>query len=121
MVDDRPYGGRSQRPMVETATKAPSAPVATPGAPAKRLGLLPLSLLALLVGVVTGLGALIGVAAAGFVRGLHWLEDGFDLMPGRYLRHAVGMLLVGVLMYVLWTTKGHYYVEGVGYSSIQAI
>jgi CIC family chloride channel protein len=67
------------------------------------------------------LGALTGVAAAGFVRGLHWLEDGFDLIPGRYLRHAIGMLLVGMLMYVLWTTKGHYYVEGVGYSSIQAM
>ena len=67
------------------------------------------------------LGALTGVAAAGFVRGLHWLEDGFDLIPGRYLRHAIGMLLVGVLIYVLWTTKGHYYVEGVGYSSIQAM
>ena len=67
------------------------------------------------------LGALAGVAAAAFVRGLHWLEDGFDLIPGRYLRHAIGMLLVGVLIYVLWTTKGHYFVEGVGYSSIQAI
>jgi CIC family chloride channel protein len=67
------------------------------------------------------LGALTGVAAAGFVRGLHWLEDGFDVIPGRYLRHAIGMLLVGVLMYVLWATKGHYYVEGVGYSSIQAM
>jgi CIC family chloride channel protein len=67
------------------------------------------------------LGALTGVAAAAFVRGLHWVEDGFDLIPGRYFRHAIGMLLVGALMYVLWTTKGHYYVEGVGYSSIQAV
>lgn len=67
------------------------------------------------------LGALTGVAAAVFVRSLHWLEDGFDLIPGRYLRHAIGMLLVGILIYVLWTAKGHYYVEGVGYSSIQAI
>ena len=33
----------------------------------------------------------------------------------------MGMLLVGVLIYVLWTTKGHYFIEGVGYSSIQAI
>jgi CIC family chloride channel protein len=67
------------------------------------------------------LGALTGVAAAGFVRGLNWLEDGFDLIPGRYFRHSIGMLLVGTLMYVLWTTKGHYYIEGVGYSSIQAV
>ena len=67
------------------------------------------------------LGALTGVAAAGFIRGLHWIEDGFDLIPGRYIRHILGMLLVGILIYVLWIKAGHYYVEGVGYSSIQAI
>jgi CIC family chloride channel protein len=67
------------------------------------------------------LGALTGVAAAGFIRGLHWIEDGFDLIPGRYFRHIVGMLLVGILMYVLWVKAGHYYVEGVGYASIQAM
>jgi CIC family chloride channel protein len=31
------------------------------------------------------------------------------------------MLLVGFLMYTLWVLCGHYYVEGVGYSSIQAM
>ena len=67
------------------------------------------------------LGALTGVAAAGFIRGLHWIEDGFDLIPGRYVRHILGMLLVGSLIYMLWTKAGHYYVEGVGYSSIQAM
>ena len=67
------------------------------------------------------LGALTGVAAAGFIRGLHWIEDGFDLVPGRYFRHILGMLLVGVLMYGLWSKAGHYYIEGVGYSSIQAM
>ncbi|MDQ2763901.1 MAG: chloride channel protein, partial [Pseudomonadota bacterium] len=66
------------------------------------------------------LGAIIGVAAAGFIRGLHWLEDGFDRIPGRYLRHGLGMLLVGLLTYGLWRTAGHYYIEGVGYSTIQA-
>jgi CIC family chloride channel protein len=67
------------------------------------------------------LGGLTGVAAAGFIRGLDWIEDGFDLIPGRYLRHTLGMLLVGILIYVLWIKAGHYYVEGVGYSTIQAI
>ncbi len=66
------------------------------------------------------LGGVIGVAAAGFVRGLHWLEDLFDKIPGNYLRHALGMLLVGVLIYVLMRQFGHYYVEGVGYVTIQA-
>ncbi len=67
------------------------------------------------------LGGLTGVAAAGFIRGLHWIEDGFDLIPGGYLRHILGMLLVGILIYVLWIKAGHYYVESFGYSSIQAI
>lgn len=66
------------------------------------------------------LGALTGVAAAALIRTLHWAEDAFDRMPNRYLRHASGMLLVGVLMYILWRSAGHYYVEGVGYASIQA-
>ena len=66
------------------------------------------------------LGAVIGAAAAGFVRGLHWLEDLFEKVPGDYLRHALGMLMVGVLIYVLMRWAGHYYVEGVGYAAIQA-
>jgi CIC family chloride channel protein len=66
------------------------------------------------------LGAVIGVAAAGFVKTLHWIEDGFELIPGRYGRHALGMLIVGVMMYGFWLARGHYYVEGVGYSTIQA-
>jgi len=66
------------------------------------------------------LGAITGVAAAGFIRGLHLLEDGFDRIPGRYLRHALGMLLVGLMMYAFWQTAGHYYIEGVGYATIQA-
>jgi CIC family chloride channel protein len=66
------------------------------------------------------LGALVGAAAALFVRSLHWVEDIFDRIPGSYLRHAIGMLLVGVLIYLLMITAGHYYVEGVGYATIQA-
>ncbi|HEY4041856.1 MAG TPA: chloride channel protein [Rhodopila sp.] len=67
------------------------------------------------------LGLVAGAAAAAFIRGLHLLEDGFDRIPGRYIRHATGMLLVGALMYAFWVAKGHYFVEGVGYSSIQAM
>lgn len=66
------------------------------------------------------LGAITGVAAAAFVRGLHWLEDAFDRIPGRYVRHICGMALVGILMYALYKAAGHYYVEGVGYATIQA-
>ena len=55
-----------------------------------------------------------------FVRGLHWVEDLFDKIPGNYLRHILGMLLVGLLIYALMRWGGHYYVEGVGYATIQA-
>ncbi len=67
------------------------------------------------------LGAVIGVAAAGFIRGLHLAEDIFDKIKERYSRHALGMLLVGVLMYLLLQRFGQYYVDGVGYATIQAI
>ena len=75
---------------------------------------------ALLV-LYAALGALTGVAAAGFIRGLHLAEDLFDRIPLRYARHMLGMLLVGVLMYALFRTLGQYYVDGVGYATIESI
>jgi len=69
----------------------------------------------------TVLGVLVGVAAAGFVRGIHIVEDVFDRIPWRYARHMLGMLLVGLLMYALFRTLGQYYVDGVGYSTIESI
>ncbi len=75
---------------------------------------------ALTLALYAVLGAVIGVAAAGFVKILHWIEDGFDLIPGPYSRHALGMLIVGIMMYGFWLARGHYYIEGVGYSTIQA-
>ena len=67
------------------------------------------------------LGALSGVAAAGFIKGLHLAEDLFDRVKSRYWRHMLGMLIVGVLMYTLLRTFGQYYVDGVGYATVQAI
>jgi CIC family chloride channel protein len=77
---------------------------------------------ALLVLVLfAALGALTGFAAAGFIRGLHLAEDFFDRVRFRYLRHMLGMLIVGALMYFLFRTLGQYYVDGVGYATIQAV
>jgi chloride channel protein, CIC family len=67
------------------------------------------------------LGALSGVAAAGFIKGLHLAEDLSDRIKSRYWRHMLGMLVVGVLMFVLLRTFGQYYVDGVGYATVQAI
>ena len=67
------------------------------------------------------LGAISGVAATGLIRGLHWMEDLFDKIPGRYTRHIAGMGLVGLLIYALQLAFGHYFVEGVGYATIEAV
>jgi len=67
------------------------------------------------------LGALCGLGAAGFIRGLHLAEDLFDRIKSRYLRHMLGMLIVGMLMYLLLRTFGQYYVDGVGYATVQAV
>ncbi|HWE47870.1 MAG TPA: chloride channel protein [Caulobacteraceae bacterium] len=67
------------------------------------------------------LGGLTGAAAALFIRGLHFAEDLFDKIRSRYLRHILGMLMLGVMMYVMLRTLGQYYVDGVGYATVQAI
>ena len=67
------------------------------------------------------LGAVVGAAAAGFIHGLHLFEDVFDKIPSRYLRHILGMLLMGCLMYALYLGFGQYYVDGVGYATVQSI
>ena len=53
----------------------------------------PASLMALLLYAL--LGGLIGLAATAFVRGLSLAEDIFEHVGNPYLRHALGMLIVG--------------------------
>jgi CIC family chloride channel protein len=67
------------------------------------------------------MGSLTGVAAAGFMRALHLAEDCFDRLKSNYLRHVLGMLMIGVLMYGLSRSLGQYYIDGVGYATVQAI
>jgi chloride channel protein, CIC family len=79
----------------------------------------PASLTALLLYAL--LGALMGLAATAFIKGLSLAKDVFEGVRNGYLRHAIGMLLIGSLMYALLRTSGQYYVDGVGYATIQAI
>lgn len=67
------------------------------------------------------LGALMGLAATAFIRGLSAAETLFEKIRNTYLRNIVGMLMVGILLYVLMRNFGQYYVDGVGYATIQAI
>ncbi len=70
------------------------------------------------------LGIVTGVGAWGFVKLLTVMEFYFERPYWRsrpYISHIVGMLLLGILMYALHLVYGHYYVDGVGYGTIQAI
>src|ERR1019366_6001543 len=66
------------------------------------------------------LGGIMAVVSAVFIRALYAAEDFFEgSIPNReYLRHVIGMLGVGVLAASFMRVTGHYYVEGVGYSTI---
>jgi chloride channel protein, CIC family len=68
------------------------------------------------------LGLFCGAAAWAFIRLLVVMEDGFPKLPGNeYTQNIVGMAIIGLMMVVLTRTFGHSYVDGVGYSVIQAI
>jgi CIC family chloride channel protein len=68
------------------------------------------------------LGILCGVVAWAFIRLLVIMEDGFPKLPGNeYTQNIIGMSVIGLMMVVLTRTFGHSYVDGVGYSVIQAI
>ena len=70
-----------------------------------------------------GLGIAIGVVSTSFIRAVYGIEDIFENnFPGNdYLRHVAGMFIVGIMFTVLQRYSGHYYIEGVGYSTIQDI
>jgi CIC family chloride channel protein len=69
------------------------------------------------------LGGIIGVASAVFIKSIYWTEHLFDRIVKKnyYVRHMLGMFLVGVIFYLLKVGYGHYYVEGVGYAAVQDI
>ncbi|MEO6994343.1 MAG: chloride channel protein, partial [Lacunisphaera sp.] len=67
------------------------------------------------------LGAAIGLAATVFIRGMQRTEQQFDRIKQPYLRHALGMLIVGLILYVFQRTTGHYHIEGVGYATVQDV
>ncbi len=67
-------------------------------------------------------GILMGIAAVLFIRGLYWSEDLFNRIPGNYYsRHMLGMLFVGIEMYLFLKFFGHYFVQGVGYATIMDV
>ncbi|MEE9452238.1 MAG: chloride channel protein [Gammaproteobacteria bacterium] len=64
-------------------------------------------------------GIIIGLLATLFIKMIYWFEDMFNALPiNDYLRHFSGMLILGLMMYLLLIYSGHYYIQGVGYASI---
>lgn len=70
-----------------------------------------------------GLGAILGLTSTIYIKSIYAFEDFFDeRIKGKpYLRHMLGMLLIGIIIYLLMDVFGHYYIEGVGYATIQDI
>jgi chloride channel protein, CIC family len=66
------------------------------------------------------IGMLIGLSSIIFIHGIYWVEDLFTyLFKNPYLRHIIGMSFIGMMIYLFMYYFGHYYIEGIGYSTIQ--
>jgi len=70
-----------------------------------------------------GLGVITGLVSALFIRSLYGFEHFFEkrVPGGYYVQHPAGMLMVGLMMYFFLSRFGHYYVQGVGYATIQDV
>jgi CIC family chloride channel protein len=70
-----------------------------------------------------GLGVILGGASTMFIKSIYGFEDFFDkhVKGSYYVRHMAGMFVMGVLLYVLMTFLGHYYIQGVGYATVQDV
>jgi CIC family chloride channel protein len=77
----------------------------------------------LVLAAYLALGGLLGLVSTFFIKSIYAFEDFFDEhIPGNYYtRHLLGMLAVGILLYLTMAFWGHYYIEGVGYSTVQDV
>ena len=70
-----------------------------------------------------GLGVIAGLVSVVFIRSIYGCEAFFEkyVKGGYYVQHVAGMLVVGSLIYALMHGFGHYFVQGVGYATIQDV
>ncbi len=67
-------------------------------------------------------GILIGLGAVLFNTGLNRTEYLFSkTIKNVYIRHMIGMIIVGVMLYALFHFTGHYYIDRVGHATIQQV
>jgi len=65
------------------------------------------------------LGIIVGFAASLFIKSIYKFEDLFNSnFKNDYIRHAIGMFMVGIILYLFMRFSGHYYVDGVVYATI---
>lgn len=68
------------------------------------------------------LGLFCGLAAAAFIRAIFEAEELFERVPlNPYVKNAIGMTVVGGIMYALMLTTGMYHTAGVGDASVQQV
>jgi chloride channel protein, CIC family len=73
-----------------------------------------------IIGFFILLGILIGFISIVFIHGVYWLENMFQtFFKNHYLRHALGMSVIGIMMYAFIYYTGNYYIEGIGFATIQ--
>lgn len=67
-------------------------------------------------------GLLVGGVGLLFTNSLYWTEDLLEKwLKNAYLRAVIGMAAVGLTMYLIQRFTGHYFVEGVGYATVQNV
>jgi len=67
-------------------------------------------------------GILLGLVSWFMIWWLGWLERHFArISPSPYFRHAIGMLAVGILAYLMMMGTGDYYIDGPSYAALQDI
>jgi chloride channel protein, CIC family len=65
------------------------------------------------------LSIILGFSSVIFIRSIYYAEDLFGLLHhSYYIRHILGMFIVGVSMYVMMQLFGHYYIQGLGYATV---
>src|SRR5208283_1251381 len=64
-----------------------------------------------------------GLVSALFIVSLYGFEKFFEtrIKGGYYVQHPLGMLIVGIMMYAMLARFGLYYIQGVGYATVQDI
>lgn len=74
------------------------------------------------IAAMSVLGVVCGVTAWLFIRLLSFTEITFErLTSNQYLRHATGMLFVGLMLFGFQYTYGHYHIAGANYATISEI